>query len=131
MSAVNRSLGCSLASFRTRSGVGDTLSRHCVRHVVAVLAFPLASPLCSADSAAIILALFVGLTARTGYSDFSGSFIIGLWRFAFPMRASSRSSGQARDIPVPEQGTSVHAGFSDHAGTTVLSRSRTPPCSLP
>src|SRR3984893_10473069 len=51
------------SAFRTRSGVGDTLSRHCVRHVRHRFAFSLASALRSTASAAGRPALFGGLVA--------------------------------------------------------------------
>src|SRR5450759_2411802 len=111
MSAVKRSLGCSLASFRTRARPLDTLSRLCVRRVVVVPAFPFVSPLCSTDSAAVIAALFADFIAIMGDSDFLKSCVIGLWRFAFPIQTSSTCTGQLQDLPVPEQGTSAHAGF--------------------
>lgn len=99
--------------------------------MVAVPAFPFVSSLCSADSAAVIAALFADFIALTEDSDFLESFVIGLWRLAFPTRTSSTSSGQLQDIPVPEQGISAHAGFYDHAGPKMLSRSRASPCCLP
>src|ERR1700730_14355142 len=51
------------SAFRTRSGVGDTLSRHCVRHVRHRFAFSLASALRSTASAAGRPALFGGFIA--------------------------------------------------------------------
>lgn len=99
--------------------------------MVAVPAFPFVSSLCSADSAAVIAALFADFIALTEDSDFLESFVIGLWRLAFPTRTSSTGSGQLQDIPVPEQGISAHAGFYDHAGPKMLSRSRASPCCLP
>ena len=91
--------------------------------MLVVPAFPCVSPLCSIDSAAVIAALFADFIARMGDSDFLESFIIGLWRFAFPTRTSStKCSGRLQDIPVPEQGTSAHAGFYDHAGPWMPSR---------
>ncbi len=57
-----------------------------------------------------------------GDSDFLEPFIIGVRRFAFPMRTSGKRPGRLQDLPVPKQGTSVHAGFYDHAGSRALSR---------
>ena len=94
-------------------------------------AFPFVSSLCSVDSAAVIAALFADFVALTEDSDFLESFVIGLWRFAFPMRTSSRSPGQLQDLPVPGQGTSAHAGVGDHVGPRMLLRERASPCCLP
>ena len=77
MRAVNRHFRFAFAVCRTRSKPGDTLSRLGVRRVVASIAFPLALPLRSTGSAAVSAALFVGLDATLGSSDFSGSFITG------------------------------------------------------
>ncbi len=90
--------------------------------MLVVLAFPFVSPLRSIDSAAVTAALFADFTASMGDSDFLESFVIGLWRFAFPMRTSGKNPGRLQDLPVPEQGTSAHAGFYDHAGPTMLLR---------
>ena len=91
----------------------------------------MAHSLCSVDSAAVIAALFADFIALTEDSDFLESFVIGLRRFAFPTRTSSTGSGRLQDLPVPEQGISAHAGFYDHAGPKMLSRSRASPCRLP
>jgi hypothetical protein len=131
MSAVKRSRGCDLASCRTRARPLDTLSRHCVRRVIAPPLFPFASPLRSIDSAVVITTLFADLNATMGDSDFLESFVIGVRQYAFPMRTGRSRAGRLRDLPVPKQGTSAHAGFSDHAGSRLLSRLRAPPCCLP
>jgi hypothetical protein len=73
-------------------------------------------------SVAVIAALFADFKALMGDSDFLESSIIGLRAFAFPMRIGSSRSGQLHEIPVPEQGTSEHAGFYDHAAPKMLSR---------
>src|SRR6202048_978155 len=78
--AYGSHLGCltaGLAAFRTRSGVCDTLSRHCVRHVWHRFAFSLASALRSTASAAGRPALFGGFVATMTESDFSCPCIIG------------------------------------------------------
>jgi len=78
--AYGSHLGCltaGLAAFRTRSGVCDTLSRHCVRHVRHRFAFSLASALRSTASAAGRPALFGGFVATMTESDFSCPCIIG------------------------------------------------------
>ena len=78
--AYGSHLGCltaGLAAFRTRSGVCDTLSRHCVRHVRHRLAFSLAPALRSTASAAGRPALFGGFVATMAESDFSCPCIIG------------------------------------------------------
>jgi hypothetical protein len=65
-------------------------------------------------------------------SDFSRPYISG--DSSSPSRCGPRSRGvigRTRDLPVPEQGASAHAGFSDHAGPSGHSRSRTRPCCLP
>ena len=66
-----------LAALRTRSSACDTLSRSCARRVLCWPAFPLVSILGSTGSAANRSALFVGFSATTTESDFSGSCIIG------------------------------------------------------
>ena len=70
--------------------------------MVAVPAFPFVSSLCSADSAAVIAALFADFIALTEDSDFLESFVIGLWRLAFPTRTSSTGSGQLQEVSGPE-----------------------------
>src|SRR6202030_1370339 len=65
------------SAFRTCSGVGDTLSRHGVRHVRHRFAFSLASALRSTASAAGRPALFGGFVATMAESDFSCPCIIG------------------------------------------------------
>lgn len=112
---MKRSLGCAFACCRMRARPGDTLSRLCVRHVLVVLAFPLVSPLGSRDSAPVCPGLFVALIATMGDSDFLESCIIGLRRYAFPMRTGTSCDGRFQDLPVPKQGTSAHAGVYDHA----------------
>src|SRR5665213_29086 len=114
-----------------RARPGDTLSRLCVRRVLVVLAFPLASPLRSRNSAPVCPGLFVAFIATMGDSDFLESCIIGLRRYAFPMRTGTQRDGRLQDIPVPEQGTSVHAGVYDHAESGTHSQYRTSPCCLP
>ena len=77
MRAVNRHFRLPFAVCRTRSRPVDTLSRLGVRRVVVSIAFPLALPLCSTDSAVDCSALFASFIANMGSSDFSGSFITG------------------------------------------------------
>src|SRR3954465_7081373 len=55
----------------------DTLSRPCARRVLCWFAFPLVPVLGSTGSATERSALFVGFTATTTESDFSGSCLIG------------------------------------------------------
>src|ERR1700730_366795 len=98
--------GCRLASaFRTRSGVGDTLSRHCVRHVRHRFAFSLASALRSTASAAGRPALF------------AASLL--LWRSLTPhARASSAS------VPhLPDADQSALQPVAGHETSQVPTRS--------
>jgi len=74
---VNRSFFLSLAVVRTRSRPEDMFSRLGVRHMPCWLAFSLALPLRSTDSAPAGAAAFAGFNATMGRSDFSGSCIIG------------------------------------------------------
>src|SRR5437763_1076283 len=60
-----------------RSSACDTLSRSCDRYVLCWLAFPLASALCSTDSAAGCPALFVSFPATMAESDFPPPCVIG------------------------------------------------------
>jgi hypothetical protein len=86
-SAVNFSFFLSLATFRMRSSACDTLSRHCVRHVLCWSAFPSVHALRSTGSAACFSpagratggpsALFAGFVATMAGSDFSCPCIIG------------------------------------------------------
>src|SRR5208282_1011963 len=76
-SEVNRSFFLCLAACRTRSSACDTLSRFCARRVLCWPAFPLVPVLGSTDSATDRSALFIGFTATTTESDFSGPCIIG------------------------------------------------------
>jgi len=131
-SAVNFSVGLSLAACRTRASPGDTLSRHGVRCMPVRPAFPLVPALRSTGSAAGCPAAFVGFVATMAGSDFSRPCIIGFGLPAFPMRtAAHRRGGRTGDLPVPAQGASVHAGVSDHAGPPERSRWRAPSCCLP
>ena len=87
------------------------------------LAFPVSKRLPSIRSAATAAALFADFLGTMHLSDFSCPCIIGFGPPAFPMRtAAADSGGRAGDLPVPAQGTSVHAGVSDHAGPAGRSR---------
>ena len=80
-----------LAAVRTRSGVWDTLSRPCVRHVQHRFAFSSASALCSTTSAAGRPAAFGGFVAVG--SEEARSMTLAL--------ASVRRSNWACGFPAP------------------------------
>src|SRR6516165_12785917 len=109
--------GKALAVCRTRSSPGDTLARRGVRCVPAWPAFPLAPALGSIGSPSGCPAAFADFPATMAGPDFSRPCIIGFGPPAFPMRTRDPwIDGQSRDLPVPVQGASVHAGVFDHAG---------------
>src|SRR4029077_4846199 len=77
--AYGSHLGCLTAGLGLPYALrpGDTLSRHCVRHVRNRFAFSLASALRSTASAAGRPVLFGGFVATMAESDFSCPCIIG------------------------------------------------------
>ncbi len=115
--AVNRSFFLALAALRTRSSACDTRARHWVRCVLCWLAFPSALVLRSvASPAACSAAAFLDFFATLTRSDFLGPFIIG-YGFSPSRCGPVMLAGQPQDLPVPVQGASAHARFSDHAGS--------------
>ena len=62
-------------------------------------------------------------------SDFSGSYIIGYGSSPSRCGPPTHASGQAGDLPVPEQRASVHARVLDHAEQQALAKTR--PAVLP
>jgi len=127
---VNRSFFFSLALCRTRSRPAVTLSRLGVRSMLGSNTFPSAPSLGSTGSAADCSALFPassllwkGLTSRDRASSATA--------LAFPLRTGAVASGQSRDLPVPAQGTSRHAGIFDRAGSMLSSRLRQTSYCLP
>jgi hypothetical protein len=105
-----------LAACRMRSSACDTLARFCARSVLCWLAFPLASALGSAGSAADRSASFVGFTATMAESDSPRPCIIGFG--SSPSRGGPErhiAAGRSWGLPVPVQGASAHARVSDHA----------------
>src|SRR6202030_485433 len=99
------------SAFRTRSGVGDTLSRHCVRHVRHRFAFSLASALRSTASAAGRPALFGGFVATMAESDFSCPCIIGFGSSPSPGGATASRIAMPHILPSTVPSVSASATF--------------------
>ena len=90
ISAVNRPffpLPCR-AAWRTPTKPCDTLSRRCVRHVLAWSWFFLASALPSMPSAGRTAPLFGHFVGTTALSDSPQAFVLGLWLIAFSNRSA-------------------------------------------
>ena len=129
---MNRSFFLCLAACRMRSSPCDTAPRSCARTALCRLAFPSASALGSAGSAADRSALFVGFPATMAESDAPAPSIIGFG--SSPSRcgpAPHLHTGRTWGLPVPAQRASAHARVSDHAATSRRSRSRARPYCLP
>ena len=98
------------------------LSRLGVRRMSGLPAFPSVLSLGSTGSALGRPSLFVGFTATTGRSDFSGSCIIGFGSSPSRCGPFRTAKGQAGDLPVPVHGACVRARFCDPAGPPVRLR---------
>src|SRR5260370_21776508 len=96
-----------LAVPRTRSSALCESLRPSVRDAFCWSEFPLAKPLPSIPSAAVVLVLFEDFSGTTGLSDFPGWFIIGLRPLTSRHLPSRASLGPTRDLPGPIRGCSV------------------------
>lgn len=100
-SAVSFSCGFLVAACRIRSTAWDTLSRHCVRHVLWSCGFPLVEALPSSRSAGAFVPLFAALTGTPASSDFFIPCIIGYGVPPSPLRPRFDFRGRMKTSQVP------------------------------
>ena len=128
---MNRCFLSLRAASRTRSSALGALIRLCVRGAFCSAVFPLAGLLPSTASSAGTPVSFGDFVGTTSASDFSESFIIGVWPWAFPMRPAAPSRRARGDLPVLVQRGSGVLGVFDRAGPSRISRWRCESCCLP
>src|SRR3978361_2397667 len=107
------------------------LSRLGVRRLPWLLAFPLAPPLGSIDSADNCLPLFADFPATMAGSDFSWPCFIGFGSPAFPVRTAFPLTASHEISRFPCRKCRRRARVSDHAGPVGRWRRRNPPSCLP